>query len=435
MGGVSKTFALAVTTASIAVTLAILFAWVGPGVEGLTSPASAAALFDEEQVQQIYDRVSPAIAEISVDREIGDSYTQIGFGSGFLIDQEGHIATNNHVVEGGDRLRVSFPNGAQGIATVLGRNPAGDLALIKVDPEVVAGIEPVELGDSSLARPGQLAIAIGSPFQLEGSITVGVISGIDRSLPSNLGRSISGVIQTDALIGPGNSGGPLLNSAGQVVGVNTAIEIGPTLTGRPSAGFAVPVNSLVNFLPVLKAGQVVRPPWLGISVTDVDQLLVERLELPVNEGVYVTGVTPNSPAEEAGIVPSGINLRFDDNPNPEGEIGDIIVAMNEAPVASVSDLLAEINRHRPGDEIALTVVRNGNEMEVPVTLGEWPEEQEMRITREFFRRPHRPDRPDFRIFPELPPDFSREFRIPPYHFEFSIPGFSLPELFPDVPQR
>jgi S1-C subfamily serine protease len=435
MGGVSKTFALAVTAASIAVTLAILFAWVGPGIEGFTSRASADALFDEEQVQQIYDRVSPAIAEVSVDQRIGDSHTQIGFGSGFLIDSEGHIATNNHVVEGGDRVRVSFPNGAEAMASVLGRNPANDLALLKVDPEVVAGIEPVELGDSSQVRPGQLAIAIGSPFQLEGSITVGVISGVDRSLPSNLGRSISGIIQTDALIGPGNSGGPLLNSARQVVGVNTAIEISFTSAGRPSAGFAVPINSLVNSLPTLKAGQVVRPPWLGIGITDVDQLLVERLELPVNEGVYVTAVMPDSPAEEAGIIPSEVNLRFDGDPNAEGEIGDIIVAVNEAPVASVSDLLTEINRHRPGDEITLTIVRDGNEMEIPVTLGEWPEEPAARIIRDFFRRPNRPDRPDFRIFPEFPPDFPREFRIPPYHFEFSIPGFSLPELLPDVPHQ
>jgi S1-C subfamily serine protease len=435
MGGVSKTFVLAVTTVSITAILAILFAWMGPGIEGVTSPAAAAALFDEEQVHQIYDRVSPAIAEVSVDQRTGDSHTQIGFGSGFLVDQEGHIATNNHVVEGGDRVRVSFPNGAQATASVLGRTPANDLALLKVDPAVVAGIEPVELGDSSLVRPGQLAIAIGSPFQLEGSITVGVISGIDRSLPSHLGRSIFGVIQTDALIGPGNSGGPLLNSAGQVVGVNTAIEIGSTFTGRPSAGFAVPINSLVNFLPMLKAGQVVRPPWLGVSVTAVDQLLVERLELPVDEGVYVTGVMPDSPADEAGIVPSGIELRFDGDPTPEGEIGDIIVAINEAPVDSVSDLITEINRHQPGNEITLTVVRNGNEMEIPVTLGEWPEEQIARANREFFRRPHRPDPPGFRIFPELPPEFPREFRIPNYRFEFSIPGFSLPELLPDVPQR
>jgi hypothetical protein len=167
----------------------------------------------------------------------------------------------------------------------------------------------------------------------------------------------------------------------------------------------------------------------------VDQLLVERLELPVNEGVYVTAVMPDSPAEEAGIIPSEVNLRFDGDPNAEGEIGDVIVAVNEAPVASVSDLLTEINRHRPGDEITLTIVRDGNEMEIPVTLGEWPEEPAARITRDFFRRPNRPDRPDFRIFPEFPPDFPREFRIPPYHFEFSIPGFSLPELLPDVPHQ
>jgi C-terminal processing protease CtpA/Prc len=168
----------------------------------------------------------------------------------------------------------------------------------------------------------------------------------------------------------------------------------------------------------------------------VDQLLVERLELPVNEGVYVTGVLPNSPAEEAGIVPSEVNLRADGGPTADGEIGDIIVAVNEAPVASVSELITEINRHQPGNEITLTIVRDGNETEVPVTLGEWPEEsQAQRATRDFFRRPNQPDQPGFHIWPEFSPESPREFSIPPYHFEFSIPGFSLPELFPDVPPR
>ena len=223
MRGVSKSFALAVTALSVAVIFVIAFAWAGPGFDGTSKPASA-ALFDEQLVQTLYEEVSPAVVDINVDRQMEESFGRLGFGSGFLIDDEGHIATNFHVVQDADRIRISFQDGSSAQAELLGTNPANDLALLKVDSEAVKDITPLTLGDSAAARPGQLAIAIGSPFGLGGSITVGVVSGLDRTLTSDLSRPISGVIQTDALINPGNSGGPLLNRDGEVIGINTAIQ-------------------------------------------------------------------------------------------------------------------------------------------------------------------------------------------------------------------
>jgi S1-C subfamily serine protease len=426
MGGLSKAFAMAITAASAAVIMALLFAWVGPGFEGIPGPASAAILFDEQEVQQIYNRVSPAVVEVIIDREIGDAFAQTGFGSGFLIDQEGHIATNNHVIQGNDRVRVKFLDGSYATATVLGRNPSNDVALIKVDPALVANIDPVALGDSSTVRPGQLAIAIGSPFQMEGTVTAGIISGLNRSLPTDLGRSISGVIQTDALISPGNSGGPLLNSAGQAVGINTAIEVPITGILQRSAGFAVPINALRLNLPQLMQSLVVQPPWLGVSITDMDQILAEQLGLAMEEGVYVTGVTVAGPAHAAGLVPSSKNFDRSGEAPAEGTPGDVIIAVDGVSVSSVTGLINELNRHQPGDSVALGVVRDGQDIEVPVTLGTWPEQPEVNSNRRFFHR----------VLPDAPiqPEFPRDFQIPRYHYDFEIPGFSLPDFFtPAVP--
>ena len=192
-------------------------------------------------------------------------------------------------------MRIALSDGTAAEAEILGRDPAVLLALLGVNPGIVEGIESVELGNSSLVRPGQLAIAIGSPFGLEGSITAGVISRVDRDLPRLLGRSITGVLQTDALINPGNSGGPLLNKDGQAVGINTAISTSPTLINGRSIGFAVPINTLVDLLPRFQEQQVLQPPCLGISAATLEPLVVERLELPVGQGVYVTGVEPGSP--------------------------------------------------------------------------------------------------------------------------------------------
>ena len=408
MEGVTKTFALAVTVVSATVILIIAFAWFGPGLEG-ARPAASAALFDEQVVQDIYRRVSPAVVEVRIDRRGGDSFTRLGSGSGFLIDDQGHIVTNNHVIQDADRVRVNFQNGESAEAEVLGTNPGNDLALLKVDSAVVEGIDPLALGDASQALPGQMAIAIGSPFGLDGSVTVGVISGVGRTLDSDITRPIAGVLQTDALIGPGNSGGPLLNSSGEVLGINTAIQVSRggldfASLSSSSIGFAVPINTLVDLLPRLKEKQVIRPPWLGISATSLEPLLVESLELPADRGVYVTRVIPDSPAEQAGLLASGNDFLL----RPTGD-GDIIVAVDGVPLDSVAALITLLNEHLPGDGIALKVIRDGEEIEVLVTLGEWPDDQVVS------RRS--------RILPQ--PDPGSPF----------IPRMPFPDLYPENPHR
>ena len=225
------------------------------------------------------------------------------------------------------------------------------------------------LGDSSALKPGQMAIAIGNPFGLEGSVTVGVISQLGRDLPSPVGRRIPNVIQTDALINPGNSGGPLLDSNGAVIGINTAIQVSPLGGASRGIGFAVPVNDLKEALPDLKAGNVIRPPWLGIRAADVDSELAERLGLSVDRGVYVTGVMGDSPAEDAGLVESGIGAR-----GQAAAGGDLITAVDGVEVDTTAELIAELNGNQPGDQVTLTVVRGDETIDVQVTLGEWPED-------------------------------------------------------------
>ena len=415
MDGISKAFAMAITAMSGAVILVVAFAWFGPGLGSAITPASA-ALFDEELVQAVYERASPAVVDVNVDRKQGDSFSRLGFGSGFLIDSEGHIVTNNHVIQQADRLRISFKDGSSVEAQLLGTNPANDLALLKVPSEAVEGIDPIPFGDSSQVRPGQLAIAIGSPFGLDGSVTVGVISGVDRTLDSDIARPISGVLQTDALISPGNSGGPLLNRAGEVLAINTAIQVSAMAfvsprINRGSIGFAVPINTLANLLPDLKAGKVVRPPWLGISATTVDGILVESLNLDQERGVYVTQVIPDSPAEDAGLIPSGTLRR-----GRPALGGDIITALDGDEIVSVGDLITKLNRYDAGSEVNVSIVRDGEEVDVVVTLGEWPTEFDRQPRSRYFQIP------DDRTLPPQP-------RMP------LVPGIPFPDLFPETPRR
>ncbi|MCH8282144.1 MAG: trypsin-like peptidase domain-containing protein, partial [Chloroflexi bacterium] len=289
---------------------------------------------------------------------------------------------------------------------------------LKVPSEAVANITPLTLGDSSRARPGQLAVAIGSPFGLGGSVTVGVISGLDRTLNSDISRPISGVLQTDALINPGNSGGPLLNRDGEVVGINTAIQVSfqqitPRNLGRGSIGFAVPANTLATLLTRLKENVVIRPPWLGISAASLESLLAESLDLPVDSGVYITQVMTGSPADKAGLVASGAGQG-----RLPGKGGDIIVAVDGVPVSAVADLIVELNKHLPGDEVTLIVVRDGEEIRITLALGEWPEDRELGSRPRNFQQPG----PEDRNLPRQP--------LTP-----STPGFAFPDLFPEKAPR
>lgn len=345
--------------------MVVVLAWLRPGEERVT-PSGSAALFDEELVQHIYKRVSPAVVVIRADLKSGDSFTPIASGSGFLVDREGHIATNNHVIQGADRVLVEFPSGSITLAQVLGTSPGNDLALLKVDPGLVADIQPVPMGDSSQVQPGQMAVAIGSPFGLGGSITVGVVGGIDRVLGSDVARPVHGILQTNAVTNPGDSGGPLLDRTGTVIGINTAVQIGPLNSTAESVnrriGFALPINTLVRLLPMLMENQVIRPNLLGIAATEINDLLAKRLDLPVRSGVYVAMVILDSPAQRAGLIPAGAGGRGSSTG------GDVIVAVDGVPVGSTAGFFVELDRHLPGDEVALSVLRERSSIEVPVTL-------------------------------------------------------------------
>lgn len=414
MYGITKFSALAVTAASAVVILVLAQAWLGPA-EDEVAAASFPTLFDEGLVQDIYGRVSPAVVVVKADLRFGESYGRIAIGSGFLIDGEGHIATNYHVVRGADRVMLDFQDSTTAEAAILGTSPGNDLALLKVDAASVAHIEPVELGDSSAANPGQMAIGIGSPFGLGGSVTVGIIGGIDRVLGSDIARPMHGNLQTDALTNPGDSGGPLLNRAGQVVGINTSVRIEDLGAGNQRAsrpmGFALPVNTLVRLLPRLKDSQSTEPTYLGIVGTPVSDLLARRLNLPTRTGIYVSRVVLDSPAHLAGLIPSGTVGQAQ-----LAAGGDTIIAVDGIPVDSLSGFFAELDRHLPGTDVPLTVYRGSGKGKIVVTLGDWPAGEN-----------------PFAKYPTFPVPGSAGTHATRYPMIPNVPGFAFPDLFPYSP--
>ena len=316
--------------------------------------AAGPVLVEEQQVIDIYDAASPAVVQIGVG---------LSTGSGFLIDDEGHILTNSHVVDDASTVTVTLSDDTELDGRVLGVDAADDLALLQVDAPDVSHITPLTLADSDNVQPGQLAIALGSPYGLEGTITVGVVSGLDRSLTGDDGRPITGVIQTDAALNPGNSGGPLLNSEGEVIGVNTAVES----QSADGVGFAVPINTAEAVLLRLQEGTTVERPWLGISGTTLTGEMAEALDLTVDRGAYVLEVVRGSPADEAGLIGGGTTSGGDPD-----EGGDVITAIDGEPVESIEDLIDFLNSKEAGDQVTLTVVRGEETLELSVTLAPFP---------------------------------------------------------------
>ena len=336
---------------------AVQFGWNQP---------DGASLFDDAEVTRIFERVSPAVVEVEAVRRIGNLQLDIPFwGSGFLVDSDGHIVTNYHVVSGGEEFIVRLSDGSEVPAERLGISQADDLAVLRVDPAHIADIYPLTLADSSKVAPGQLAIAVGSPFREFNSIGVGVVSGIDRGHTSVLHRPIPDMIQTDVPLNPGNSGGPLLNSDGEVIGINTSIRIenGSPRVEEFRVGFAVPSNTARSLLPQLIASIDLRRPWIGIQGAPVPRQMMDARGLP--RGIYVTGVFADSPALRAGLKAFP---RFG-----SGGIGDVITAVDEVQVGSVDDMVSYLNSKTPGDAVTLTLVREGRQRTVEVTLDPWPD--------------------------------------------------------------
>lgn len=346
-----------------------------PSTAPVATAVEAAPLFDEKATTALYEQCIPAVVQIESISEIiarlpfNIKPNQQGLGSGFFIDSQGHILTNNHVVDRASKVKVVLEDGTRLDATVVGTDKHNDLALLKVDAARAGNIKYLTLGDSSTVKPGQLSIALGSPYGLQGSITVGVVSGVGRSIPGSADRTMTNIIQTDAAINSGNSGGPLLNSKGEVIGINTAIEYNAN-----GVGFAVPINTAKTLLPELMKGGAVKTAWLGIEGTPVTRELAEKLKLKAEKGIYVVGVLKDSPAEKAGLVKGGR-----DSANEPAAGGDIITAVDGKAVASVQDLISYFNGKRPGDRITLTVIRGDQQISVPVELGEWPENLSTKI--------------------------------------------------------
>jgi 2-alkenal reductase len=346
---------------------------------------------EERLLVNLYKRINPAVVHIRVTTRFDaeglelpnipgmpdipeDEFYQQGTGSGFLIDRDGHIVTNNHVVADAEEVVVTFHDGTAARAQIVGTDPDSDLAVIEVDlPAQVRNITPVELGDSDSVEIGQRAIALGNPFGLRGTLTTGIVSALGRSLP--LGRasvvigarfSIPELIQTDAAINPGNSGGPLVDSQGRVIGVNTAYD--PNVYG---VGFAVPVNTVARVVPKLIEDGHYAYPWLGISGTDLSLELVEEMNLPVQRGAIVFEVTPDSPADQAGLRGSSGSV---EKLGRELQIGgDVIIAIDDQKVELFEDLLVYILRYTEvGQRVELTIIRDGREQVIMVKLAERP---------------------------------------------------------------
>lgn len=332
-----------------------------------TQAEPALAQVSEQQVQQaMLDLFAQEQAYVSLFERVNGAVVNVqlanGEGSGFIIDQQGHIVTNNHVVAGGGAIQINFSDGRSAPATLIGTDPDSDIAVVKVDLPA-SELTVVPLGDSDALKVGQIVIAIGSPFGLDSTMTTGIVSGLSRSLPT--GASANGryqvpdVIQTDAAINPGNSGGPLLDLNGQVIGVNTAIE--SPVRGSSGVGFAVPVNVVKAVVPQLINGGRVQHPWLGISGGTITPAAATQMGLSSEQrGVIVSSVVASGPAAQAGL--RGGN-------GDSGLGGDIITSINGQPVSEFDDLLGYIIQHTTvGQTITLQVLRDGQPQTIEITL-------------------------------------------------------------------
>ena len=325
---------------------------------------------DEKINVDVFDRVHPAVVNITATTLSMNFWMEIipneGQGSGFIIDSMGYILTNNHVVANAQKVIVTLSGGRKIPASLVGRDPTSDLAVIKIPSGSVD--EAVTLGDSDQIRVGQKAIAIGNPFGLSHTLTTGIVSAIGRSIKTSENTQIDDLIQTDAAINPGNSGGPLLNSSGEVIGINTAIF--SLSGGYQGIGFAIPINRAKDVATqLITTGRVARP-WLGITGISVTPVLARELYLDVDNGVMVVEVISGSPADEAGLrgghrsaIISGMRVLLG---------GDIITAINSVGVSDMEGMVRTLNEYNVGETIFVQVYRDRRTVEVPVVLSEMP---------------------------------------------------------------
>jgi S1-C subfamily serine protease len=331
----------------------------------ITDPSTAT---DEQNNIEVYKAAAPGVVYIQSTTMVRDFFGMFqrpaeGAGSGSIIDDQGNILTNYHVIANAEKLTVSFGSGKTYPARVVGRDPDTDLAVIKMLETPKEAMTIVPMGDSDKLIVGQKVLAIGNPFGLDRTLTTGVISGLQRPIRAQNQRQIEGAIQTDASINPGNSGGPLLDSHGRMIGINSQIE-SPS-GASAGVGFAIPINIAKRIVPELIKNGEVRRPKLGVNVRAVESLS-NQVRLPVSSGALIINVLPNSGAARAGL--RGI-VQTEDG---EVEIGDIIVGIDGQKVANNDDMYRALDKHQVGDTVNVEIYRDGRQMTVPVKLIDVP---------------------------------------------------------------
>ena len=337
-------------------------------------PTSADASEVETALEALYQQVLPGVVSITNSNQAGTS-----LGSGFVFDSEGHVLTNQHVIEGSSEVEVGFTSGFKAHGTIIGSDTDADVAVIKVDAPAEQ-IHPLALGDSGALKVGEQVVAIGNPFRLSGTMTLGIVSGLGRTQPAHAAPegggffSTADIIQTDAAINPGNSGGPLFNLNGEVVGINQSIRTDSfNTTGNAvnsGVGFSISINLVKRIVPYLIRDGKYEYPYLGISSSgDLSLAAIEALDLNTYTGAYVLDVTPGGPADQAGI-------RAGDTPTSIPGLnagGDIITAIDGQSISTFDDLLSYLTINKsPGDTAVLTVLRDGQPVDITVTLGTRP---------------------------------------------------------------
>jgi S1-C subfamily serine protease len=342
---------------------------------GISNPDTVS---DERNSIEVYKTLSPGVAFITSTSYVQNFWGEVqegqGSGSGSVIDNQGHILTNFHVVEDAQKLTVSFGGDKAYPAKVVGTDPDTDLAVIQIDSPP-AGLTVVPFGDSGALTVGQKVLAIGNPFGLDRTLTTGIISGLQRPIRARNNRLIEGAIQTDASINPGNSGGPLLDKFGRMIGINSQI-LSPA-GGSVGVGFAIPVSIAKRVVPQLIQFGEVRRPKLGVNTRDVAALVGNGASLPVEDGLLVVSVSPGSSAEKAGL--KGVSQT-----NREVILGDIITAVDGEKVKNQDDLYRMLDKKQIGDTVQVQVYRDGKAATIPVRLDSGNQQQQQRTNRRTF---------------------------------------------------
>ncbi|MDQ2808721.1 MAG: trypsin-like peptidase domain-containing protein [Chloroflexota bacterium] len=328
-----------------------------------TAPVSApvpVANGDTNAIGTLYKSVANAVVSIRTTDANAGRFGSGGEGTGIVLDG-GHVLTNYHVIEGAGTVRILFADNSGVDAKVVGSAPQDDLAVLSANLPSDK-VQAAALGDSSAVQVGEEVVAIGNPFGLDHTVTAGIISAVNRTWQSESGRSMTGMLQTDAPINPGNSGGPLFNLQGQVIGINTAIE--SPVRGSVGVGFAIPINRAKSLVPRLSSGTSVQRTWLGIQGTAIDDEVAAQYSLPVKKGILVVGTIAGGPAQKAGLVAA----------DSSGKGGDIITAIDGTAVGKVEDLTSYLDNKKVGDVVTLTILRAGKEQPLKLTLQAWPDQ-------------------------------------------------------------